>query len=126
MPSRRSPRVPMLAKRAWTVQCQRCFPFIGIEARCLWNSIKPRCPPKPSLMSLSLLFHEHSLQTLGILDVHGLNIAVELLLGVLLVVSSPRDADPESIRITLDTALPDLLVQLGIQTDGGSALIPFG
>lgn len=61
-----------------------------------------------------LLLHDNRHQTLGILDVDGLHVAVELLLGVLLVVSSTADADAESVRNTLDTLLPDLLVQLGV------------
>lgn len=62
------------------------------------------------------------MQTLGVLDVDGLDEAVQLLLGVLLVVSPPRDADAESVGNALDTGLPHLLVQLGVQADIGGAL----
>lgn len=62
------------------------------------------------------------MQALGVLNVDGLHVAVELLLGALLVVTSPGDADAESVRNALDALLPDLLVQLGIQADVRGAL----
>ena len=62
------------------------------------------------------------LETLGVLDVDGLDVAVELLLGTLLVVTLARDADTEAERNALDTALPDLLVQLGVEADVAGAL----
>lgn len=62
------------------------------------------------------------LETLGVLDVDGLDVAVELLLGALLVVTLPGDADAESEWNTLDTGLPDLLVQLWVEADVGGAL----
>ena len=62
------------------------------------------------------------MEALGVLDVDGLDVAVELLLGALLVVTSPRDADAESVGNALDTLLPDLLVELGVDTDIGGAL----
>jgi len=63
-------------------------------------------------------------QTLGVLDVDGLHVAVELLLGALFVVTPPGDADAEPVANTLDTLLPDLLVQLGVQADVRGALVP--
>ena len=63
-----------------------------------------------------------SLETLGVLDVDGLDVGVELLLGALLVVTLARDADAEAERNTLNTTLPDLLVQLGVEADVASAL----
>ena len=62
------------------------------------------------------------LETLGVLDVDGLDVAVELLLGTLLVVTLTRDADTEAERNALDTALPDLLVELGVEADIVGAL----
>jgi hypothetical protein len=53
-------------------------------------------------------------QTLGVLDVDGLDVRVELLLGALLVVTLTGDADTETERNALDTGLPDLLVELGV------------
>jgi len=80
------------------------------------------------------LFHVHwssnnllvvdngGLETLGLLDVDGLDVGVELLLGALLVVTLTGDADTETEGNTLDTALPDLLVELGVETDVLGAL----
>lgn len=62
------------------------------------------------------------METLGLLDVDGLDVRVELLLGALLVVTLTRDADAETEGNTLDTALPDLLVELGVKTDVLGAL----
>jgi hypothetical protein len=62
------------------------------------------------------------LETLGVLDVDGLDVGVKLLLGALLVVTLARDADAEAERNTLNTTLPDLLVQLGVEADVASAL----
>ena len=54
------------------------------------------------------------METLGVLDVDGLDVGVELLLGTLLVVTLTGDADTEAERNALDTGLPDLLVKLGV------------
>lgn len=62
------------------------------------------------------------LQTLGVLDVDCLHVAVKLLLGTLLVVTLSRDTDSESVWDTLDSGLPDLLVQLWVEADVGCAL----
>jgi hypothetical protein len=40
----------------------------------------------------------------------------------LLVVTLSRDSDTQSVWDTLDTSLPDLLVQLGVETNVGCAL----
>jgi hypothetical protein len=79
---------------------------------------------KKALFFLSLLLLDDDRgETLGVLDVHGLDVAVELLLGTLLVVSPPRDADAEPVGDALDTLLPDLLVELGVQADIGGTLL---
>lgn len=57
------------------------------------------------------------MQTLGVLDVDGLDVGVQTLLGVLLVVTLARDADTQAEGDTLDASLPDLLVQLGVEAD---------
>lgn len=62
------------------------------------------------------------MQTLGVLDVDGLNVGVQTLLGVLLVVTLARDADTQAEGDTLDTGLPDLLVQLGVEANVLGAL----
>jgi len=82
------------------------MPYMNVPVRYLSSSIshsrnKKRRPFFTSLRrfvlsfigTLFLLFHDGCYQALGILDIDGLNIAVELLLGVLLVVSSTADAD---------------------------------
>ena len=63
------------------------------------------------------------METLGLLDVDSLDVGVELLLGVLLVVTLTGDADTETVGDALDTGLPDLLVELGVDTDVGGALL---
>lgn len=62
------------------------------------------------------------MEALGLLDVDGLDVRVELLLGALLVVTLAGDADTETERNALDTGFPDLLVQLGVEADVGGAL----
>lgn len=57
------------------------------------------------------------MQALGVLDVDGLDVGVEALLGVLLVVTLAGDADTETEGDTLDTGFPDLLVELGVDAD---------
>jgi hypothetical protein len=56
-------------------------------------------------------------QTLGVLDIDGLDVGVELLLGALLVVTLTADADTETKGNALDAGFPDLLVQLGVEAD---------
>ena len=62
------------------------------------------------------------METLGVLDVNSLNVGVKLLLGAILIVTLTRDADTETERNTLNTGLPDLLVQLGVKADVRGAL----
>jgi hypothetical protein len=71
---------------------------------------------------IPLLLDDNSVEALGVLDVDGLDVAVQLLLGALLVVTPAGDADAESEGAALDTLLPDLLVQLGVDPDVGGAL----
>jgi hypothetical protein len=61
-------------------------------------------------------------QTLGILDVDTLHVAVEFLLGAFLIVTLAGDANSHSERDSSDTRFPDLLVQLRVETDVLSAL----
>jgi len=63
------------------------------------------------------VLNNSGLKTLRVLDVDGLDVAVELLLGILLVVTLSRDAHAKSEWNTLDTGLPDLLVQLWVEAD---------
>lgn len=73
------------------------------------------------IIHLSVL-NDGGLETLGVGDVDGLDVGVKLLLGVLLVVTLTRDADAKAEGDTLDAALPDLLVQLGVEADVGGTL----
>lgn len=57
------------------------------------------------------------MQTLGTLDIHRLHVAVQPLLGALLVVTLAADAHPQPVGHALDPAFPDLLVQLRVQAD---------
>lgn len=69
--------------------------------------------PQSIFTHLSIL-DDRGVQTLGILDVDGLDVRVELLLGALLVVTLTRDADTEAEGNALDAGFPDLLVELGV------------
>ena len=79
--------------------------------------------PFPLILASTLsILNDLGVQTLGVLDVDGLDVGVELLLGAILVVTLTRDADTEAERNALDAGLPDLLVQLGVEADVGGAL----
>lgn len=71
------------------------------------------------------VLNNNGLQTLGllILDVHSLDVAVQLLLGTFLVVTLSGNTDSESVGDTLDAGFPDLLVELGVEADVGCALL---
>lgn len=62
------------------------------------------------------------LETLCVLDIHGLDVAVQFLLGTLLVVTLSGDADAETEGDALDAGFPDLLVELGVEADVGCTL----
>lgn len=66
------------------------------------------------------------MQTLGVLDVDGLDERVQALLGVLLVVTLARDAHAQTEGNALDAGFPDLLVELGVEADVLGALYLFG
>ena len=68
------------------------------------------------------ILNNNGVKTLGVLDIDGLDVTVQLLLGALLVVTLSRDSYAESEWNTLDTSFPDLLVQLGIETNIGGTL----
>lgn len=82
----------------------------------------PSCQHQRDARLLLLLLDGGRDQALGVLDVDGLDVAVELLLGAVLIVSSSGDADADSVWHALDTLLPHLLVQLGVEADIGGAL----
>lgn len=62
------------------------------------------------------------MQTLGVLDVDGLDVGVQTLLGTLLVVTLARDADTQAEGNALNTGFPNLLVELGVDADVLGAL----
>ena len=70
-----------------------------------------------SYSHLSVL-NDLGVETLGVLDVDGLDVGVELLLGAVLIVTLTRDADTEAERNALDAGL----VQLWVEADVGGAL----
>jgi hypothetical protein len=77
---------------------------------------------RPYSATPRLFLNNNGVETLGVLHVDGLHVAVQLLLGALLVVSSSGDADAQSVGDALDTLLPDLLVKLGVDADVLGAL----
>jgi len=57
------------------------------------------------------------LQTLSGSNIDSLDVGEKLLLSTLLVVSLSRDTDSDSVGNALDTTLPELLVQLGVESN---------
>lgn len=72
---------------------------------------------KRNHLGLLLLLDHNGVQTLDGSNLNWLNVREELLSSVLLLVSSSRDSDTESEWNTLDTSLPDLLVELWVNSD---------
>lgn len=92
--------------------------FVGIYASQL---ITANAEPLLQRHLRRILDHR-GLQTLGVLHVHRLDVAVQLLLRTLLVVTLPRYPDPQAERNALHTGLPDFLVQLRVEADVAGAL----
>lgn len=82
--------------------------------RCYINT---QPPVAFSLSAFALLVNRGREEALGVVDVHRLHVAVQLLLGALLVVTLPGNPHAESVGNALDAALPDLLVELGVEAD---------
>lgn len=61
-----------------------------------------------------IILNNSSLETLGVLDVHSLDVAVQLLLCALLIITLSRDTDTKSVWDTLDARFPHLLVELWV------------
>ena len=72
---------------------------------------------KQKTINLLLRLNDLSLETLGRGNIDSLDVREKLLLSTLLVVCLSRDADSDSVRNALDTTLPELLVQLGVESD---------
>ncbi|KAA8574956.1 hypothetical protein EYC84_004186 [Monilinia fructicola] len=68
------------------------------------------------------ILDNNSVEALWVLDIDGLDVTVQLLLGTLLVVTLSRDSYAKSEWNTLDTSFPNLLVQLGVETNIGGTL----
>jgi hypothetical protein len=76
----------------------------------------------PSTNAALRILDDGGLQTLGILDIDGLHIRVQLFFGTFLVVSLTGNANSQAERNALDTGFPHLLVKLRIQADVLGAL----
>ena len=77
-------------------------------------------PPRKMLhvaLTASSIFYHYSRQSLRILHVHCLHIAVQLLFRTLLIISLSRYPHAQSVWHTLDTRLPDFLVELRVKAD---------
>ena len=64
----------------------------------------------------SRVLHNNSVQSLGLflLDIHGLNVAIQLLLSTFLVVTLAADSHTESEGDAFDAGFPDFLVELWV------------
>ena len=75
-------------------------------------------------LTSSRVLNNYSVQALRLLllDIDSLHVAVQLLLGALLVVSLSADTHAQSVGDAFDAALPDFLVQLRVKTDVAGTL----
>jgi hypothetical protein len=71
---------------------------------------------------LCVVLDNCGLQTLRALDIHSLDVAVQLLLGTLFVITLSRNANAKSVWDAFDAGFPDFLIELGVETDVGCAL----
>lgn len=69
------------------------------------------------VLMTSSIFHHNSGQTLRVLHVHGLHVAIQLLFRTLLVISLSRYPYAQSVWHTFDTRLPDFFVELRVKAD---------
>lgn len=69
-----------------------------------------------ALTTLSI-FHHNSSQSLRVLHVHRLDVAVQLLFRTFLVISLSRYPHAKSVWHTLNTRLPDFLIELRVKAD---------
>ena len=86
------------------------------------HSFLPSQATRP-IHSPSSILNKRSLQPLRIFHIHRLHIAIQLLLRILLIIPLSRDANSQSIRHALDPRLPNLLVQLWVESNIVSALL---
>lgn len=104
-----------------TCHLQQAVIIEGIQVVSIASIASKSLTPEPliptTMERLSLILNKSGLETLGALDVDGLDVRVELLGGSLLVVTLAGDADAKSEWASLDTGLPDLLVQLWVDAD---------
>lgn len=71
------------------------------------------------------ILNNDGLQALDLLllDIHGLHVAVQLLLGAFLVVTFSADPHAEAEGDALDPGFPDLFVELGVESDVAGSLM---
>ena len=85
------------------------------------HSFFPSDSPISWLIHLCV-FNNGGGQALGVLDIDGLDVAIKLLLGTLLIVTLTGDTNTESEWYTFDAGFPDLLVELRVNADVLGAL----
>lgn len=107
------PQAHVIATKADIIEGIQVVSIASIASK----SLTPEPLISTTMERLSLILNKSGLETLGALDVDGLDVRVELLGGSLLVVTLAGDADAKSEWASLDTGLPDLLVQLWVDAD---------
>lgn len=98
--------------------------MIDSPAKCHIQPPRKKQPDQnPFQCHILCLLDDSGLQALGVRDVDGLDVRVQLLLSLLLVVTLTRDAHTQAAGNALDAAFPDLLVELGVEADVAGALL---
>lgn len=98
-------------------QLHETFPFL-----CHLKTASPIHQQHDSQEIHLSILHNSGMKTLWVLDIHSLDVRVQLLLGALLIVTLTADTDTDTEGNALDTGFPDLLVQLGVEADVTGAL----
>jgi hypothetical protein len=110
-------RAKLLAARSSLISHSALYFIANVCAiQSLKPSLRSSCHSRQLATTLRIL-HNSRLQTLGVLNVHGLHIRVQLLLRTLLVVTLARYPYAETEWDALDAGFPDLLVELWVEAD---------